>query len=55
MVVYHLLYFPFATEASIGIPDEERSQGAPWLHLAGTCQAHVMWTEIKYFDQRSSR
>ncbi len=55
MVVYQLLYFPHATEASIGIPDEELPAGAPWLHLAGTCQAHIMWKETRYFDQGSSQ
>ena len=45
MTVYYLLWLPQATTASIGIVDENPGDGSPWLHKAGTCQAHVMWPE----------
>ena len=45
MTVYYLLWLPLATTASIGIVDENPGDGSPWLHKAGTCQAHVMWSE----------
>ena len=45
MTVYYLMYMPQATTISIGIVDEDPGDGSPWLHMAGTCQAHVMWSE----------
>lgn len=43
--VYRLLWLPFATTASIGVPSEDPGQGRPWVHQAGSCGAHVMWSE----------
>lgn len=51
VVVHHLLYFPNATEASIGVRDEDVPPGGPWLHKAGTCQAHVMWHDTRYLKR----
>lgn len=45
--VYHLLWFPHETTESLGIADTDPGDGAPWLHRAGTCQAHVMWSETR--------
>lgn len=45
MTVYYLLYLPYATTATVGIPDQSPGDASPWLHLAGTCRAHVMWFE----------
>lgn len=45
MTVYHLLWVPHATTQTIGIEDEDPGDGSAWLHLAGTCQSHVMWSE----------
>lgn len=39
----HFLYFPFATPAEVGIPDQPGADGQPWLHYAGTAKAHLMW------------
>lgn len=43
--VYRLLWLPFATTASIGLPSEDPGEGRPWLHQSGSCGAHVMWSE----------
>lgn len=44
--VYHLVYVPFATSESIGVSDLEPDDPAvPFLHHAGTHEAHVMWSE----------
>jgi len=40
----YFLYHPFATPAELGVPAEEPSPGAPWLHEAGTVTAHLMWS-----------
>ncbi len=45
MTVYHLLYMPNETSASLGLRDDGPGAGAPWLHNAGSCNAHVMWSE----------
>lgn len=45
MTVYHLLWMPFETRESLGVVDEDPGDGRPWLHRAGTCQAHVMWSD----------
>ncbi len=45
MTVYHLLYTPNETSASLGLRDDDPGAGAPWLHHAGSCNAHVMWSE----------
>ncbi|NIR75954.1 MAG: hypothetical protein GWO12_12730 [Gemmatimonadetes bacterium] len=51
VVVCHLLQLPYATEESVGLTDEEPTPGAPWLHHAGTCDAHVMWSETRVFPR----
>lgn len=38
----YVIYVPFATEASTGIPATP-SQGSPWLMLPGTPKAHIMF------------
>jgi len=43
--VYRLLWLPLATAASAGVPSEDPGEGRPWLHQAGSCGAHVMWSE----------
>lgn len=43
--VYFLLYVPFTTEATLAVTATDPGSGAPWLHQAGTCTAHVMWSE----------
>jgi len=40
---YYFVYFPFATSASVGVPDQDSGQGRPWLHQGGTADAHLMW------------
>ncbi len=47
VMVYHFLYLPFATEASVGLPASEVAPGQPWLHHAGSCSAHLMWSETR--------
>ena len=49
IVVYHLLQLPYATGDSLGLPEEEVVPGAPWIHHAGNCDAHVMWSEVRPF------
>ena len=49
ITVYRLLYLPFATETELGVPDEDPEDGSPWLHQAGLCTAHVMWSERRAF------
>jgi hypothetical protein len=39
----HFLYFPFATAAKSGLPEEDPGDGRPWLHYAGQAEAHLMW------------
>ena len=38
----YVIYTPFATEASTGIPATP-AQGSPWLMLPGTPKAHIMF------------
>ena len=45
MTVYHLLWVPEATSATLGVPDEDPGDGRPFLHQASTCGAHVMWSK----------
>lgn len=45
MTVYHLLWVPGESAASMGVPDEDPGEGRPFLHHAETCGAHVMWSE----------
>lgn len=40
----YFLYQPFHVPADVGVPGEEPSPGAPWLHQAGTITAHIMWS-----------
>lgn len=47
MTVYHLLWLPHATGASSGVVEVDPGQGAPFLHQAGSCGAHVMWSEVR--------
>ena len=47
MTVYYLMYLPQATTTTLGIVDEDPGGGSPWLHMAGSCQAHVMWSEAR--------
>lgn len=55
VTVYHMLQLPYATEESAGISDEEVAPGAPWLHHAGTCDAHLMWSERRALPRDSRR
>ena len=43
--VYRLLYHPYATEATLGVSEVDLEDGTPWLHDAGECTAHVMWSD----------
>jgi len=45
MTVYTLLWVPYQTEQMVAIADEDPGDAGPWLHRAGTCQAHVMWSK----------
>jgi hypothetical protein len=42
VVPMYVLYMPYATSASTGLPDEPVAKG-PWLMLPGTPKAHVMF------------
>jgi len=53
MTVYHLLYTPNETSASLGLRDDDPRAGAAWLHHAGSCNAHVMWSERRATAQES--
>ena len=46
MTVYRLLWLPHETAETTGVIDEDPGEGRPWLHQAGTCGAHVMWSEV---------
>jgi len=46
MTSYHLLYLPDGTEETVGVTEEDPGDGGPWLHNAGTCDAHVMWAVV---------
>ena len=52
ITVYHLLQLPYATEEALGLTDEELVPGTPWIHHAGNCDAHVMWSEVRPFPRR---
>lgn len=43
MDVYYLVYFPFESAKSLGVPTEDPGGGGPWLHHGGTADAHLMW------------
>ena len=46
MTVYRLLWMPGSTPDVSGIDTEDPGEGRPYLHQAGTCGAHVMWSEV---------
>ena len=46
MTVYHLLWLPNQTEETVGVIDKDPGDDRPWLHQAGTCGAHVMWSDV---------
>ena len=46
MTVYHLLWLPHQTVESTGVVGKDPGNGRPFLHQAGTCGAHVMWSEV---------
>jgi hypothetical protein len=50
MTVYHVLWLPHQTTEGIGVADEDPGQGRPYLHQAGTCGAHVMWSAVVSAD-----
>lgn len=50
VTIYRLLYTPHATEANLGVVDENPGDGSPWLHHAGECTAHVMWSERRALE-----
>ncbi len=38
----YVVYIPFATVESTGLPDKPHAQGMPWLMDPGTYRAHIM-------------
>ncbi len=42
--VRYVVYIPFATQESTGLPLKPMAPGAPWLMDAGTYRAHIMIT-----------
>lgn len=38
----YVIYTPFATTASTGLPDKPHEKGMPWLMDPGTFRAHIM-------------
>lgn len=38
----YVIYTPFATTASTGLPDKPHAKGMPWLMDPGTFRAHIM-------------
>lgn len=46
MTIYTLLWVPYQTEEELAITTDDPGEGKPWLHRAGTCQAHVMWSRV---------
>jgi hypothetical protein len=38
----YVIYTPYATAASTGLPEQAMAPGAPWLMSAGTFRAHIM-------------
>ena len=43
----YVVYVPFATPASTGLPSKPRAPGEPWLMDPGTHRAHIMITPPK--------
>lgn len=40
--VRYVIYTPYATTATTGLPEQAMAPGAPWLMSAGTFRAHIM-------------
>lgn len=38
----YVIYVPWATPESVGLPDRPTAPGAPWLMFPGTASAHIM-------------
>jgi hypothetical protein len=38
----YVIYIPFATAASTGLPEKPSADGMPWIMDAGTYRAHIM-------------
>jgi hypothetical protein len=38
----YVIYVPWATPESLGLPDRPTAPGAPWLMFPGTASAHIM-------------
>ena len=47
----YVIYIPYATEASTGLPTEPPSPGAPWLMEPGTPWAHIMVMTRRTIEQ----
>lgn len=43
----YVIYIPFATEESTGMPQSPSAPGTPWVMNAGTHRAHIMITPPK--------
>jgi hypothetical protein len=43
----YVVYLPFATAASTGLPETPISQNHPWIMNPGTHRAHIMITPVK--------
>lgn len=43
----YVVYTPYATTESTGLPDKPYSPGMPWLMFPGTYHAHIMITPVK--------
>lgn len=43
----YVIYIPYATTESTGLPDKPHSPGMPWLMDPGTHRAHIMVTPAK--------
>lgn len=43
----YVVYIPFATTASTGLPSKPRAPGEPWLMDPGTHRAHIMITPLR--------
>ena len=40
--IRYVIYTPYATTATTGLPEQAMAPGAPWLMSAGTFRAHIM-------------
>jgi hypothetical protein len=38
----YVIYIPFATVASTGLPEKPSAGGMPWIMYPGTYRAHIM-------------